>query len=93
MDDELFSIGRFAPLSGVWVHALRHYDHVGLLAPAEVDAGPGCRRCRGGHVQAARLIGALRWIDLPAEQIRQILAADAGLILARHRDRLERQAA
>jgi DNA-binding transcriptional MerR regulator len=92
MDDELFSVGRFARLSGVWVHALRDCDDVGLLAPAEVDAGPGCRRCRG-HIQAARLIGALRWIDLPAEQIRQILAADAGLILARHRDRLERQAA
>lgn len=35
-DDELMAIGRFARLSGLTVHALRHYDDVGLLAPARV---------------------------------------------------------
>jgi DNA-binding transcriptional MerR regulator len=93
MDDELITIGRFSRLSGVSVHALRHYDDVGLLEPAEVDADSGYRRYRAGQIQSARLIRALRWIDLPIEQIGQILAAegDACPILARHRDRLERQ--
>lgn len=87
------SIGRFARLSGVSVHALRHYDDVGLLAPAEVDADSGYRRYRAGQIRSVRLIRALRWIDLPIEEIKQVLAAegDAWLILARHRDRLERQ--
>jgi DNA-binding transcriptional MerR regulator/uncharacterized glyoxalase superfamily protein PhnB len=93
MDEELMSIGRFAQLSGVSVHALRHYDDVGLLTPAEVDADSGYRRYRAGQIQAVRLIRALRWTDLPIEQIKQVLAAetDASRILARHRDRLERQ--
>ena len=76
MNDELMSIGRFARLSGVSVHALRHYDDVGLLAPAEVEAGSGYRRYRAGQIQHARLIRALRWIDLPIEQIRQVLAVE-----------------
>jgi DNA-binding transcriptional MerR regulator len=93
MNDELMSIGRFARLSGVSVHALRHYDDVGLLAPADVDADSGYRRYRAGQIQSARLIRALRWIDLPIEQIKQVLAAegDSGVILARQRGRLERQ--
>jgi DNA-binding transcriptional MerR regulator/uncharacterized glyoxalase superfamily protein PhnB len=93
MDDELMSIGRFARLSGVSAHALRHYDDVGLLAPADVDADSGYRRYRATQIQSARLIRALRCVDLPIEQIKQVLAADgdAGLIFARHRDRLERQ--
>jgi DNA-binding transcriptional MerR regulator/uncharacterized glyoxalase superfamily protein PhnB len=93
MDDELIGIGHFARLSGVSVHALRHYDDVGLLAPAEVDADSGYRRYRAGQIQSARLIRALRWIDLPIQQVKQVLAAegDSGAILTQHRDRLERQ--
>jgi DNA-binding transcriptional MerR regulator len=37
-DDELLTIGRFAHLTGLSQHALRHYDDVGLLVPAVVDA-------------------------------------------------------
>ena len=36
-DEELLTIGRFARLSGLSAHTLRHYDDVGLLAPAVVD--------------------------------------------------------
>lgn len=35
--DALLTIGYSARLSGVSSYALRHYDEVGVLAPAEVD--------------------------------------------------------
>ena len=72
--DELMTIGRFARLSGVSVHALRHYDDIGLLVPAQVDAASGYRRYAAGQLRLARLIRALRWTDLPIDGIRQVLA-------------------
>lgn len=51
--------------SGLSVHALRHYDDVGLLLPAHVDPEPNYRRYRREQIQTARMIQALRWIDLP----------------------------
>jgi len=88
------TIGRFAQLSGLSVHALRHYDDVGLLEPAVVDADTGYRRYRRGQIPRARLISSLRWIDLPIDEIRQVLAGRAATaeVLDRHRQRLTRQA-
>jgi hypothetical protein len=37
-DDELVTIGRFAHISGLSMHTVRHYDDVGLLAPVDVDS-------------------------------------------------------
>jgi hypothetical protein len=42
-DEELWSIGAFAKRSGLTVEALRHYDVVGLLLPADVDLRIGYR--------------------------------------------------
>jgi DNA-binding transcriptional MerR regulator len=93
--DELMTIGRFARISGLSVHTLRHYDDVGVLVPAEVDAESGYRRYRRDQVHQARLIQALRWIDLPVEEIRTALADATGTstseILRQHRERLERR--
>jgi DNA-binding transcriptional MerR regulator len=87
------TIGRFARISGLSVHTLRHYDDVGILPPAEVDPGSGYRRYRRDQVHHARLIHALRCIDLPVEEIRTALDDDSGdtidEILRRHRRRLE----
>jgi predicted enzyme related to lactoylglutathione lyase len=94
-DDELMTIGRFARMSGVSIHALRHYDEVALLAPAQVDAASGYRHYRPDQIQRARLIRALRGMDLPIEGIRQILAAGSDDeirgVLIQHRERLERE--
>jgi DNA-binding transcriptional MerR regulator len=88
------TIGRFARICGLSVHTLRHYDDVGILAPANVDPASGYRRYRRDQVRQARLIQALRWIDLPVEEIRTALADVTGEatseILRRHRGRLER---
>jgi predicted enzyme related to lactoylglutathione lyase len=72
-DDELMTIGQFANLSGLSVHALRHYDDVGLLAPAQIDPASGYRRYRRDQLGRARLIRALRWTDLPIEEIRHVI--------------------
>jgi DNA-binding transcriptional MerR regulator len=92
-DDELMTIGRFARLTGLSVGTLRHYDEVGLLAPAAVDAATGYRRYRRGQSGRARQIRMLRWDGLPIEEIRQVIdnPAAAPDVLARHRRRLERQ--
>ena len=95
-EDEPMTIGRFARISGLSVHTLRHYDDVGILAPAEVDPDSGYRRYRRDQVHHARVIHALRWIDLPVEEIRTALEDDSGdatvELLHQHRGRLERKA-
>src|SRR5919198_782629 len=93
-DDELMTIGRFARVSGLSIYALRHYDEVGLLVPAETDPDSGYRRYRREQVTTARRIRALRFIDLPIEDIRQIIDSNGDAsrdVLTRHRHRLERQ--
>ncbi|HET7702180.1 MAG TPA: MerR family DNA-binding transcriptional regulator [Candidatus Limnocylindrales bacterium] len=44
MDDDLLSIGRFARLAGLSVGALRHYDELDLLRPADIDRFTADRR-------------------------------------------------
>lgn len=89
------TIGRFARISGLSVHTLRHYDDIGLLAPAAVDPSSGYRRYRRDQVRQARIIQALRWVDLPVEDIRAALADETGRttteMLRRQRGRLERR--
>ncbi|MGI9008099.1 MAG: MerR family transcriptional regulator [Streptosporangiaceae bacterium] len=70
MDDEdLLTIGMFGVVSGLSVNALRHYDELGLLTPAHVDPGTGYRRYHLGQVGQARMICALRRVDMPIEAV------------------------
>jgi DNA-binding transcriptional MerR regulator len=95
-DDDLLSIGTFAMVSGLSVNALRHYDEIGLPKPASVDADTCYRRYRPGQLPEARLIRALRAIDLPIDSVREALADPAGDalsdVLRRHRQQLEERA-
>ena len=70
-DDRLLNIGAFAVLSGLSIDALRHYDDIGLLPPAEVDPVTAYRRYAPEQLAAARRIRALRAVDLPIEEIRR----------------------
>lgn len=74
--DELIPIGRFARLSGLSIGALRHYDELDLLRPADVDRFTGYRRYRRDQLEIARAIGRLRDLEVPIEEIRDVLAAD-----------------
>jgi DNA-binding transcriptional MerR regulator len=42
--DDLLNIGAFALATGLSIPALRRYDEIGLLKPAQVDSDTGYRR-------------------------------------------------
>lgn len=73
---DLIPIGRFARLSGLSIGALRHYDELDLLRPADVDRFTGYRRYRPEQLDVARAIGRLRDLEVPIDEIREVLAAD-----------------
>jgi DNA-binding transcriptional MerR regulator len=93
VDDELLPIGRFARLAGLSVGALRHYDELDILRPAEVDRSSGYRRYRRDQLETARAIARLRELELPLDEIREVLAVDdpaeRARRLAGHRARIE----
>ena len=74
--DDLLPIGRFARLTGLSIGALRHYDELDILRPADVDRFTGYRRYRRDQVETARLIARLRDLEVPLDEIRLVLAAD-----------------
>ncbi|HEV8488884.1 MAG TPA: helix-turn-helix domain-containing protein [Candidatus Limnocylindrales bacterium] len=96
VDDDLLSIGRFGRLSGLSVGALRHYDELGLLRPAQVDRFTGYRRYRREQLEQARTIARLRDLEMPIDEIRELLATDDPAERRRrigaHRSRLEARA-
>jgi DNA-binding transcriptional MerR regulator len=71
----LLSTGEFARRSRLSVKALRLYDRIGLLRPAEVEPGNGYRGYAESQLYAARLIALLRRLDMPLAQIATIVAA------------------
>ncbi len=96
--DELLGIGAFSALSGLSVNALRHYDEIGLLKPAQVDPATGYRRYQPGQVRRARVIWALRHVELPVESVREAVSGPEDgpgfrTVLSRHRDSLAARAA
>jgi DNA-binding transcriptional MerR regulator len=76
VDDDLLSIGRFARLTGLSVGALRHYDELDLLRPADIDEFTGYRRYRRAQLESARTIARLRDLEVPLDEIREVLAMD-----------------
>ena len=73
----MVNIGEFARLSRLSPKALRLYDELGLLPPAQVDPGTGYRRYGTWQLEQARLLAGLRRIGVPLAGITTILAADA----------------
>jgi DNA-binding transcriptional MerR regulator len=92
----LLSIGRFAFVTGLTVKALRHYDEIGLLRPAHVDGWTGYRWYSLEQARDAVAIRRLRELELPLDEIAEILGAEPAVArerLAVHRARLEGRAA
>ena len=71
---QLLTIGDFAQQARLTPKALRIYDEIGLLRPADVDPLNGHRRYRAGQVRLARLIGMLRGADMSLAEIGLLLA-------------------
>ncbi|WP_327070215.1 MerR family transcriptional regulator [Kitasatospora sp. NBC_01302] len=63
------TIGAFARTCGLTPKALRLYDELGLLRPAEVDPVSGYRFYRREQLERARLVAHLRRIGLPLARI------------------------
>ncbi|USQ88878.1 MerR family transcriptional regulator [Streptomyces phaeoluteigriseus] len=79
MDDEaLLTIGAFAARARLSAKALRLYDRLGLLAPAQVDEVSGYRYYRAGQVERARLVAMLRQLDMPLARIAEVVDAADG---------------
>ncbi|HYN69438.1 MAG TPA: MerR family transcriptional regulator [Candidatus Eisenbacteria bacterium] len=91
--DDLLPIGRFARLTGLSIGALRHYDELDVLRPADVDRSSGYRRYRRDQLETGRTIARLRELEVPIEEIRRILGSDDPAEqrrrLAEHRSRVE----
>lgn len=73
---ELLTIGQFARFTGLTVRAVRHYGELGLLDPARVDPETGYRYYASRQVADAATIRRLRSLELPLEEIGEILKAD-----------------
>ena len=73
---DLMSIGEFARLSRLSAKALRLYDELGLLPPAQVDPDSGYRWYAAGQLDNARLVASLRQIGVPLAQIQLILGLE-----------------
>ncbi|WP_069466276.1 MerR family transcriptional regulator, partial [Actinacidiphila rubida] len=74
---ELMTIGAFAKASRLSPKALRLYDELGLLAPAQVDPDSGYRRYAPGQLEQARLVAWLRRLGMPLARIRDVCALHA----------------
>lgn len=70
--DEM-SIGEFSRRSRLSAKALRLYDGLGLLAPARVDEDSGYRFYAPGQLKQARVLAALRHLQVPLAEIKAIL--------------------
>jgi DNA-binding transcriptional MerR regulator len=96
VSDALLSIGRFARACRLSVKALRHYDEVGLLPPARVDAS-SYRFYARSQIKTAISISLLRSLDVPIAVIKSILETKAPGAIAQQLDaerrRIERDLA
>ena len=73
MQVDLMSIGEFARLSRLSPKALRLYDELGLLEPMRVDDDSGYRYYSAAQLDRARLIAALRQLQIPLAEIKSIV--------------------
>lgn len=85
---ELMTIGAFAERTRLSAKALRLYDRIGLLAPAQVDPVNGYRLYGEDQVEPARLVGLLRRLDMPLGMIAEVLSSgspeEASSVVGRH---------
>lgn len=72
----MLTIGEFARATGLTAKALRLYDELGLLAPADVDERTGYRRYAPEQADRARLVARLRSAGVPLRRIATIVELD-----------------
>ena len=75
MSDGSMTIGTFSRASLLSVKTLRAYHEAGILVPAQVDPRTGYRVYHSSQLTDAAVVLRLRQLDLPLEQVRQIVTA------------------
>jgi DNA-binding transcriptional MerR regulator len=75
---DLMTIGEFAARTRLSPKALRLYDRLGLLPPAQTDPASGYRLYREEQIAGARLVGLLRRLGMPLPVIAEITAGPPG---------------
>jgi DNA-binding transcriptional MerR regulator len=89
----MLTIGDFSRATLLTIKTLRHYHDTGLLAAADVDPHTGYRRYLTSQIPQAQMIKRFRELQMPLNEIRQLLAAPDGstrnAIMAAHLRRLE----
>jgi DNA-binding transcriptional MerR regulator len=90
-----YGIGEFSRLSRLTVTTLRHYDDVGLLAPAAVDPATGYRSYEDEQLPVALRLGVLRSAGVPVPELVELVHGRLTLedVLARQRERVEAERA
>jgi DNA-binding transcriptional MerR regulator len=94
--EPLLGIGVFARRSRLSTKALRLYDRMGVLTPAQVDDETGYRRYRESQLATARLVALLRRLDMPLTKVSEVLAAsgpEGAELLAEYWEAVERRTA
>ena len=94
--ERMLAIGTFARRSRLSMKALRLYERLGLLSPAGVDAENGYRWYREEQLFTARLIVALRRLDMPLSDVARVVAAPGGAgaqVVASYWEAVERRLA
>ncbi|NKY43301.1 MerR family transcriptional regulator [Nocardia cerradoensis] len=86
----MFTIGDFARHGRVSVRMLRHYDAIGLLRPAHVDASSGYRSYQAAQLSRLNRIVALKDLGFTLQQVQTILDEDIGIEELRGMLRLRR---
>ena len=93
--DVLVSIGQFSKMTYLSVKALRYYHDVGLLEPALVDPATGYRHYAVDQVGTAQAIRRFRDLEMPIEEVRQLLGAPdeatRNRAILTHLERMHRQ--
>ncbi|WP_432093938.1 MerR family transcriptional regulator [Streptomyces sp. bgisy100] len=74
----MFAIGDFARHGRVSVRMLRHYDAIGLLAPARVDPATGYRFYTAAQLARLNRIIAVKDLGFTLQQVRAILDEEVG---------------
>ncbi|HZG78020.1 MAG TPA: GyrI-like domain-containing protein [Paenibacillus sp.] len=89
------TIGQMARLFGITTKTLRHYETVGLFAPAEINPDNQYRYYVPGQIATLRSILFLRELDVGLETIRELARGGTlsdrdrlGLVLREHADRI-----
>jgi DNA-binding transcriptional MerR regulator len=89
----MLTIGDFSRATLLTIKTLRHYHDTGLLEAAEVDPRSGYRRYLTGQIPQAQMIKRFRELQMPLNEIRQLLASPDGsarnTVIAVHPRRLE----